>query len=330
VKSRHSDKLGKVVVSDVIVGPAIERHWQQLYRQTDLVILDQVSAVSLLEALKDADVLIMRPILSVPRGAIEVAERLRGIVMWGVGYNNVDMAAATEHGLPVVTVPVFLNSIAEAVFCFLMQLTKKYDRLNALIRSGQQPTINDRGRTLEGKTLGSIGLGRIGRRVARLALAFDMNVLVYDPYLSTAEVDGHALPLVPLPELLQQSHFVSLHAPLTEETRHLINAGSLAQMRSDSYLINVARGGLVDEAALYDALVERQIAGAAVDTFETEPVPPDNRLLGLENVWATPHYLGATWEGLAQVAQATQDAALRLLKGETPGYHVVNPEVLGE
>jgi D-3-phosphoglycerate dehydrogenase len=330
VNRSNSGSLGKVVVSGVIVGPAIEQHWRQLYRQTELVILENESARTLSEALREADVLIIRPILDVPRATIMAARHLQGIVMWGVGYNNVDLVAATERGLPVVTVPVFLNSVAEAVFCFLMQMTKRYSQLNALVRAGKLPTLDDRGRALEGKTLGSIGLGRIGRRVARIAQAFEMKVLVYDPYLNQAEIDGQTLPLVSLPELLQQSDFVSLHAPLTDETRHLINADSLALMRAEAYLINVARGGLVDETALYTALVEKQIAGAALDTFENEPVSPHHPLLSLENVWATPHYLGATWEGLAQVAAATQDAALKLLRGEPPGYHVVNPEVLGE
>jgi D-3-phosphoglycerate dehydrogenase len=195
------------------------------------------------------------------------------------------------------------------------------------MRAGERPTLDDRSYTLENKVLGCVGLGRIGRRVARAALAFDMQVLVYDPYLDHAEVDGHDLPLVSLDELLSQSHFVSLHAPLTDENHHMIDGDALAKMRSDAYLINIARGGLVDEAALYRALVEGKIAGAALDTFEVEPVSPDNPLLALDNVWATPHYLGATWEGLAQVAVAAQDAALRLLRGEHPGYQVVNPEV---
>jgi D-3-phosphoglycerate dehydrogenase len=154
-----------------------------------------------------------------------------------------------------------------------------------------------------------------------------MKLLVYDPFLNQAEVDGHVLPLVSLGELLSQSHFVSLHAPLTAENHHMIDASALEKMRSDAYLINIARGGLVDEAALYRALVVEQIAGAALDTFEMEPVSPNNPLLSLENVWATPHYLGATWEGLAQVASAAQDAALKLLRREHPGYQVVNPEV---
>jgi D-3-phosphoglycerate dehydrogenase len=217
--------------------------------------------------------------------------------------------------------------MAEAVFFFLLTITKKYQHLNALIRAGERPTLHDRSYALEGKVLGCVGLGRIGRRVARIARAFVMEVLVYDPYLERAEVDGHELLQVSLDALLSNSHFVSLHAPLTAENRHMIDAAALAKMRPDAYLINVARGGLVDEAALYTALTEGQLAGAALDTFEVEPVRPDNPLLALENVWATPHYLGATWEGLAQVARAAQDAALKLLQGEHPGYLVVNPEV---
>ena len=187
---------------------------------------------------------------------IKAAKNLRGIIKWGVGYDNIDVAAATDQGLPVVILPVFMASLAEAVFSFLFTITKKYPRLNALTRAGKRPTLTDRGHTLENKVLGCVGLGRIGRRVARIALAFEMKVLVYDPYIEQAEVDGHELPLGSLDELLTQAHFVSLHAPLTTENQHMIDAKALAKMRPDAYLINIARGGLVDEAALYRALVQ--------------------------------------------------------------------------
>jgi len=325
--NKTQTKPDKVVVSCVIAGPEIEAHLQKLRRFTELVILEENTPEALHKALKDADILIIRPVIPVSRATLEAAVKLRGIVTWGVGYDNIDIVAATECGLPVVTLPVFLASIAEAVFCFLFIITKKYDHLNALMRAGKHPAVNDRGRALEGKVIGCVGLGRIGRRVARIALALDMELFVYDPYLDVAEIDGRLLPLVSLDELLRRSHFVSLHAPLTAENHHMINANTLAKMRADAYLINIARGGLVDEKALFRALVERQIAGAALDTFEVEPVSPQNPLLSLDNVWATPHFLGATWESFAQVATAAQDVALKLLQGEHPGYHVVNPEV---
>ena len=319
-------KLGKVVVSGVAVGPEIEPHWQNLRQQTELVTLEEDTPEVLKAALDDADVLIVRSTRKITKEMIKAARKLRGIIKWGVGYENIDVDAATERGLPVVILPVFLASMAEAVFCFLFTITKKYERLNALVCAGKRPMLEDRSHTLEDKVLGCVGLGRIGRRVARIALALEMKVLVYDPYLEQAEVDGCDLPLVSLDELLQQAHFVSLHAPLTAGNHHMIDTNALAKMRPDAYLINIARGGLVDEVALYRALIKEQIAGAALDTFEVEPVSPDNPLLGLDNVWATPHYLGATWEGLAQVAAAAQDAALKLLRGEHPGYQVVNPE----
>jgi len=323
----YASSLGKVVVIGVAVGPEIEPHWQKLRRQTELIILEEDTPEALKAALDDADVLIVRSAVKLSREMIKAAGDLRGIIKWGVGYENVDIVAATERGLPIVTLPVFLASVAEAVFCFLFTITKKYQRLNALVRAGKRPTINDRGHTLEGKVLGCVGLGRIGRRVARIARAFEMEVLVYDPYLDKAEVEGRDLPLVSFDELLQQAHFVSLHAPLTAKNHHMIDANALAKMRPDAYLINIARGGLVDESALYRALIEGQIAGAALDTFEAEPVSPDNPLLDLDNVWATPHYLAATWESMAQVAVAAQDAALKLLQDEHPGYQVINPEV---
>lgn len=321
------EKPYKVVVSCVAASPEVNVHLQELRRQTELVILEEHTTEALQKAVKDADVLIIRAIIPVSRATIEAAQNLRGIVIWGVGFDAIDVEAATERGLPVVTLPVFLASVAEVVFCYLFTITKKYEHLNALMRAGKRPTVNDRSRALEGKVIGCVGLGRIGRRVARIALALDMEVLVYDPYLDRAEVDGRVLPLVSLDELLERSHFVSLHAPLTAENQHMINANTLAKMRPEAYLINIARGGLVDETALYQALVEGQIAGAALDTFEVEPVMPENQLLTLDNVWATPHFLGATWEGLTQVVIAAQDATLKLLQGEHPGYHVVNPEV---
>jgi len=324
------NKLGKVVVSGVVVGPEIEPHWQTLRQKTELITLEDDTPEAQMAALVDADVLIVRSSAKVSREIINAARNLRGIIKWGVGYDNIDVVAATERGLPVVILPVFIASMAEAVFSFLFIITKKYPRLNALVRAGTRPALDDRGSALEGKVLGCVGLGRIGRRVARIALAFDMKVLVYDPYIDQAVIDGHELPVVTLDELLAQAHFVSLHAPLTAENQHMIDAEALSKMRPESYLINIARGGLVDEAALYRALTEGQIAGAALDTFEVEPVSPDNPLLGLDNVWATPHYLGATWEGMVQVAAAAQDAALKLLQGEHPGYQVVNPEVYPE
>ncbi len=324
------DTHASVVVSGVIVSPEISLHWEKLKQQTDLTILEENTSQALHQALRDAEVLIIRPIMPVSRKMIEAADNLRGIVVWGVGYNTIDVPAATESGLPVVTLPVFLASIAEAVVYYLFSITKKYQHLNNLARTGQRPTLHDRSDALEGKVLGCIGLGRIGSRVARIAQALDMQVIVFDPFLDSAQVAGRDLSLVSLDELLKRSHFVSLHAPLTAENQHLIDAVALEKMRSDAYLINLARGGLVDEAALFRALTDGQIAGAALDTFEIEPVSPDNPLLTLDNVWATPHYLGATWEGLAQLASAAQDVTLKLLKGQYPGYNIVNPEVYQE
>lgn len=323
-------KLGKVVVIGVAAGPEIEPHWQKLRQQTELITLEDDTPEAIKAALEGADVIIVRSMAKLSGEMIKAARNLRGIIKWGVGYENIDVDSATECGLPVVILPVFMASMAEAVFSFLFTITKKYQHLNTLARSGMRPTLNDRSHALENKVLGCAGLGRIGLRVARIALALGMKVLVYDPYLDQAEVDGRDLPLVSLDELLSQAHFVSLHAPLTAKNYHMIDASALAKMRPDAYLINIARGGLVDEAALYRVLVEGQIAGAALDTFEVDPVSPDNPLLELDNVWATPHYLGATWEGLAQVADAAQDAALKLLLGEHPGYQVVNPEVFLE
>ncbi|MEA3338279.1 MAG: hypothetical protein U9R25_20510, partial [Chloroflexota bacterium] len=137
----------------VAVGPEIEPHWKELRRQTELIILEEDTPEALEEALDNADVLIVRSAVKLSGEMIEAAGNLRGIIKWGVGYENVDVSAATEHGLPIVTLPVFLASVAEAVFCFLFTITKKYQHLNALALAGKRPTIDDRGHTLEGKVL---------------------------------------------------------------------------------------------------------------------------------------------------------------------------------
>jgi len=152
-------KLGKVVVTGVAVGPEIEPHWQKLRQLTELITLEEDTPEALKAALDDADVVIVRSSAKLSEEIIKAARNLRGIIKWGVGYENIDVDAATERGLPVVILPVFLASMAEAVFCFLLTITKKYQRLNTLVCTGNRPTLYDRGHTLEDKVLGCVGLG---------------------------------------------------------------------------------------------------------------------------------------------------------------------------
>jgi D-3-phosphoglycerate dehydrogenase / 2-oxoglutarate reductase len=175
---------------------------------------------------------------------------------------------------------------------------------------------------LYGKTIGIVGLGRIGRLVAGLARAFGMRVLAYDPYVSSSDVAE----LTTLERVLGEADFVSLHPVLTPETFHLIDAERLAQMRPTAYLINTSRGGVVDESALIEALRNQQIAGAGLDVFETEPPELDNPLLKMDNVIGTPHGLGHADESLLRCAAMTVDNVLALIDGRLPP-HLVNPKV---
>jgi len=218
MENSYSQKLGKVVVYGVAVGPEIEPHWQELRQNTELITIEDDTPETLKVALKDADVLIVRSVTKISRDMLKNASNLRGIIKWGVGYENIDVAAATELGLPVVILPVFMASMAEAVFCFLLTITKKYQRLNALVRAGKRPTINDRAHTLENKVLGCVGLGRIGRRVARIALAFEMKLLVYDPFINNAVEIARKIRKRPLTEL-SWSHIHSHYSMSVKDSK---------------------------------------------------------------------------------------------------------------
>jgi D-3-phosphoglycerate dehydrogenase len=259
------------------------------------------------------------------REVLESAPGLRVIARAGVGYDAVDVAAATERGIAVTITPgTNQDAVAELTFALLLGVAKHLTANHAAIRAGRwprSPTVPVRGRTL-----GVAGLGRIGQAVALRGLAFGMRVLAYDPVPNRAFADRHGVTLVPLDRLLTESDFLSLHVPLMPETRHLINRRTLAQMKPTAYLINTARGGLVCEADLLDALRNRRLAGAGLDVFETEP-PGKNPLFELDNVVMSPHVGGVDSQSMSDMAVSAAEAIVGLSKGEWPAEKVVNPEV---
>ncbi|HIC89432.1 MAG TPA: hypothetical protein EYP04_08525, partial [Anaerolineae bacterium] len=257
----------------------------------------------------------------------EIADmpKLRMLSAWGVGYNHIDVAAATARRIPVCINPVFSRSVAEAALTLILALSKHLPQLMRDARSGRRPHQWERGVEIRGKTLGVVGYGRIGGEVGKLGRRLDMEVIAYDPYLPVERFPGWCQS-VTLEALLQAADFVVIAAPLTEETYHLIGERQLALMKPTAYLVNIARGPLVNEGALLSALREGRIAGAGLDVWEEEPLRPDHPLLALDNVIGTPHRLAATQEGLQRVCQAIQSNVLRVLAGERP-EHVVNPEV---
>ena len=246
--------------------------------------------------LTDADALIIRSATTVTAELIAGAPRLRVVARAGAGVDNVDIAAASERGIVVLNAPGANSvSVAEHVFALMLASARSVALADAQMKAGRWCKKTLRGAELRGKTLGVIGLGRIGREVVRRALAFDMLVIAHDPFIATQMADDLGIELVALDALAERVDFITLHLPSTAATRGLLNRELLSRCRNGVRIINTARGDLVDEAALVEAIDAGRIAGAALDVFRQEP-PPDTVLTGLPQVVATPHIAGATAE----------------------------------
>ncbi len=261
---------------------------------------------ALIEACRDADALIVRSATRVTSDVFAQCPQLKVVGRAGVGVDNVDVEAATARGVVVMNTPGG-NSIsaAEHTFSLLCSLVKNIPQAAASMKAGRWEKSRFVSTELSGKTLGIIGLGRIGSEVARRAKGFNMRVLVADPFVTAERAADLGLELADLPELYAEADFITIHTPLTDQTRNLICAATLAQMKKSVRLVNCARGGIVNEADLYDALAAGTIAGAALDVFAKEPLT-ESPLLGLPNFIATPH-LGASSEE-AQEAVAVEIA----------------------
>jgi D-3-phosphoglycerate dehydrogenase / 2-oxoglutarate reductase len=250
---------------------------------------------------------------------------LRVIARVGVGYDAVDVKAATEHGVVVTTAPgTNQDSVAEHTFCLLLAIVKHLIPQHAGVAAGNWPRgIN---LPLRGQTLGIAGLGRIGKAVALRAEVFGMKILAYDPFPDNAFAAKHNITFVPLERLLAESDFVSLHLPFTPDSRHLINRNTLALMKPTAFLVNTARGAIVNEADLLEALRAKRLAGAGLDVFEKEP-PGHNPLFAMENVVLTPHAAGVDVRSLFDMTMSACEGIVLLSRGEWPAEKIVNPEV---
>lgn len=263
---------------------------------------------------------------------IDRAPNLRVIARLGVGYDNIDVPAATARDIPVVYAPDAPTvSTAEHTWALLMAVAKKISNADRVIRDpgwrAFWATHDTKGMELEGQTLGLVGVGRIGSRVARAALGFGMKVLAYDPFVSPERAAEMSVALAPsLEALLRESDVVSLHVPANTDTFKFMNAERFAQMKPGALFINAARGALVDEAALIDALRSGHLGGAGLDVYHGEPIAPDNPLLHAPNVVATPHIASRTVAGNHRIWETTVRQALQVLRGEMPP-HLLNPEV---
>ena len=307
-----------VVVADNID----EQGLQQLERDPDFEVIvtagfpDQLKA-----AMPRAHALLVRSSTRVTEKLLANAPNLRVIGRAGIGVDNIDVKAATRHGIAVINAPgANTVSAAEHTFALLLALVRKVPWAQESLRNGEWDRKRFGGRELRGKVLGLVGLGRIGAHVTGIARAFGMEVIAYDPFLSTKHAKQLGVSLTQLDDLLARADVVSLHAPLNDETRHLINGRRLAVMKPTAVVINAARGGLIDDDALVEALENGRLGGAALDVFDPEPLPDDSPLRTCDRIILTPHLAASTKEAQIRVAvEISQSIRAALRTGDVGG-----------
>jgi D-3-phosphoglycerate dehydrogenase len=280
-----------------------------------------------IEAARTADAMLVRT-GAVTRALVEAAPQLKIVARHGVGYDAVDVAACTEHGVLVTITPqANATAVSEHALALMLASARKVPQADAALKAGNWQREPYLGLELAGKTLGLVGLGRVGSKVAYLANAFGMTVLAADPYANAERAAELGVTLMALEEMLPLCDFVSVHAPLTPETHHIIGARTLPLLKETAILVNTARGGLVDPVALHMALLAGRPAAAALDVFEQEPFAADDPLPKLPNVIVTPHVGGQTAEALVNMAVAAAENIIAVFGGRLPDG-LVNPEVL--
>jgi len=269
------------------------------------------------KAISDADACVVRSGTQLTKEVIEAGTRLKVIGRAGVGLDNVDLAAASKKGIVVINTPGGNTiSAAEHAFCLMMAMARNIPRANESMKKGEWERKKFTGVELYKKTLGVVGLGRIGSEVAKRAQAFGMKVLAYDPFLRAEKAQQMGVELVKLDELLKESDFITLHMPLTAENKNMIGEREFGLMKKTARIVNCARGGLIDEAALAKAIEAGKIAGAALDVYEFEPPPKDLSVLKLPQVVVTPHLGASTEEAQIAVAVDVAQSLVDFYKGK--------------
>jgi D-3-phosphoglycerate dehydrogenase len=304
----------------------------------ELVIARPKTDAEVAEAGRDADALIFHGAVPLTREIVSQLRRCKVVCRTGVGVDRMDLKAAAERGI-VVANAAGCNAIevAEQTIGLLIAIARKLVRMNQYVREGRWRRHSAelhayRGKVyrIAGKTLGIVGLGNVGRQVAPRAQGLRMQVQAVDPYVDPRLAERLGIRLVSLDELVATSDFVSLHAPLTRETRKMFDRTRFAAMKPTAYLVNCARGGLVDTEALYEALVSGRIAGAALDVTDPEPLPADHPLLALPNVIVTGHTAANSEESYADCQTHAAREVVRVLKGEPPTTAIQDPWLLAE
>jgi D-3-phosphoglycerate dehydrogenase len=318
----------KILVADNVSERALAL--LQAERSFAVVNLPGKTGASLADEIRDADALVVRSATKVTAQLLEHAARLRAIGRAGVGVDNVDLDAATKKGIVVMNTPGGnAVAVAEHAVALMLALVRRIPQADSALKQGRWEKKKLIGTELRAKTIGLIGLGKIGMEVARLAQAFQMEVIAHDPYVSSLMAREQNVRLVALEELLKASDFISVHASATPETHHLLNAQTLALAKPGVRIVNCARGELIHEEDLLQALESGQVAGAALDVFENEP-PKDFRLAAHPNVIATPHIAGSTEEAQEivgiRIAEQVRDYLLQGVARNAVNMPTISPE----
>lgn len=303
----------KILISDPLSEEGIFPLRQA--ENVEVVVETDLSNELLLERVKDFDALLVRSQTQVTREVITQGKQLKVIGRAGVGVDNIDLEAATENGIIVVNAPDGnTNSAAEHTMAMLMSLARKIPQAYHALKQQRWDRKSHVGVELKNKTLGIVGMGRIGAEVAARAKGQRMNIIAYDPFLTEERAEQMGIDNGTIEEVLKAADFITVHTPLLKETKHLLNKDAFELMKDSVQIVNCARGGIIDEDALYDAIVEKKVAGAALDVFEEEPIN-DHKLLELSEVIATPHLGASTIEAQENVAIDVSHDVVTILTG---------------
>ena len=305
---------------EVVIGRPLDMPGRRAYTEAELT-----------EACRDADVVLASHLETISPAVLDAAPRLRLVIVPFIGTDKIDIPAASRLGILVANSPTAENfvAVAEATVGVILMLLKRIKHNEAKLRRGEWAKREDRGDFLFGKTVGLIGLGRIGTHVSRRLAGWDVRLIASDPYVAADRAAKLGVTLVDLPTLLAEADIVSLHCTLTEETRHLIGEKELRRMKPTALLVNTARGEVVDEEAVARALAEGWIAGAAVDAFVKEPMPAEHpyRTVDPERLILTPHNIAHSEAGRRANLRLALDQILAVGRGEPPA-HAVNPDAV--
>ncbi|MCK6539364.1 MAG: hypothetical protein L6Q26_04825 [Anaerolineales bacterium] len=307
----------------ILITDGLDETGQSILRESaEVDDRSGISADDLLKVIAEYDALIVRGRTKVTASVMEAGSRLKAIGRAGVGVDNIDLEAAKQRGIIVVNAPTSTSiAVAELTFGLLLALAREIPRADAAMKQGKWLKKELEGVELNGKTLGVIGFGRIGMEVGKRASAFGMNVIAYDPLISEDEIKKRGAEPVSLQDLYAWSDFISLHMPLTVDTRNMIGRAAFAQMKDGVRLVCAARGGIIDETALVEALNSGKVAGAALDVFNVEP-PGLTEAISHPRVIATPHIGAQTAEAQSRASEDIANEVLSVLRGEPLRWRV--------